>query len=98
VVWLDTDEAVEITQGKILGGVYSRFPVAQGSLDRVIGIVQSKDLLDNMLAGKPLTFGDLLCSRILYRRVHCVEGVGTPAPLNVHIALVIDEFGGFQGW
>lgn len=98
VVWLDTEEVADITQSKILGSVYSRFPVAQGSLDHVIGIVQSKDLLDNLLSGKPL---DLLGS--LYPPLFVPESMPALKVLEllrhskVHIALVIDEFGGFQG-
>ena len=98
VVWLDTEEAADITQSKILGSVYSRFPVTQGGLDHVIGIVQSKDLLDNLLSGKPL---DLLGS--LYPPLFVPESMPALKVLEllrhskVHIALVIDEFGGFQG-
>jgi putative hemolysin len=98
VVWLDSEEAGEITQAKILKSVYSRFPVAQGSLDHVLGIVQSKDLLDNLLAGKPL---DLMGS--IYKPLFVPESMPALKVLEqlrkspVHMALVIDEFGGFQG-
>jgi putative hemolysin len=98
VIWLDILAPVEVTHAKILDSVYSRFPVAQGSLDHVLGIVQSKDLLDNLLAGKPL---DLMGS--IYKPLFVPESMPALKVLEllrkspVHMALVIDEFGGFQG-
>src|SRR5437867_2060958 len=51
VVWLDIDDPFPENQQKLASSQYSRFPVAQGTLDNVIGIVQAKDLLTRCLAG-----------------------------------------------
>jgi len=98
VVWLDLDDPIEVTQRKIVSSTYSRFPVARGGLDSVVGIVQAKDLLAESLAGRAV---NLLA--ILHKPIFIPES--TPAfhvlellrKSSVQMVLVIDEFGGFQG-
>src|SRR5437773_4076791 len=51
VVWLDVEDPFVENQKKLASSLYSRFPVGQGSLDNVLGIVQTKDLLTRCLAG-----------------------------------------------
>src|SRR5262249_33093676 len=51
VIWLDVEDSMVENQKKLASSLYSRFPVAQGSLDNVLGIVQTKDLLTHCLAG-----------------------------------------------
>jgi putative hemolysin len=97
-MWLDLDDPIDVTQRKIVGSTFSRFPVARGSLDDVVGIVQAKDLLAESLKGRALILRDILHTPIFIPE-------STPAfyvlellrKSNVQMALVIDEFGGFQG-
>ncbi len=51
IVWLDLDDPIEANAREMRENPHARFPVARGNLDRVVGIVQSKDLLAHMLAG-----------------------------------------------
>lgn len=51
IVWLDLDDPVEVNTREMIENPHARFPVARGSLDRVVGIVQSKELLAHLLAG-----------------------------------------------
>ncbi len=51
IVWLDLDDPIEVNAREMRENPHARFPVARGNLDRVVGIVQSKDLLAHMLAG-----------------------------------------------
>lgn len=51
IVWLDLDDPVEVNTREMIENSHARFPVARGSLDRVVGIVQSKELLARLLAG-----------------------------------------------
>jgi len=98
VTWLDLEDPLEVTQRKIIGSPYSRLPVARGSLDDVVGIVQAKDLLSESLAGKPLNLTGILHQPIFVPdsmpAFHVLELLRTS---SVQMALVIDEFGGFQG-
>lgn len=51
IVWLDLDDPIEVNAREMLENPHARFPVARGNLDRVVGVVQSKELLAHMLAG-----------------------------------------------
>lgn len=44
VVWLDVEDDWTVNQEKVSKSIYSRFPVAEGDLDRLVGIVHVKDL------------------------------------------------------
>jgi len=98
VVWLDLDDPFIETQKKLASSLYSRFPVGQGSLDNVIGIVQTKELLTHCLAGKKMDLKETL-------RPPLFVPEGLPAlkllelfkKSRTHIALVVDEYGGVEG-
>lgn len=51
IVWLDLDDPLEINAREMAENPHARFPAARGSLDRLAGIVQSKELLAHVLAG-----------------------------------------------
>jgi putative hemolysin len=51
IVWLDLDDPIEVNAREMAENPHARFPVARGSLDRVVGVVQSKELLAHVLAG-----------------------------------------------
>src|SRR5205823_2301099 len=98
VVWLDVDVPFPENQKKLASSLYSRFPVAQGSLDNVLGVVQTKDLLTRCLAGSKLGLKDNL-------RPPLFVPEGLPAlrllemfkKSRTHVALVVDEYGGVEG-
>jgi putative hemolysin len=98
VVWLDVDDPPEDIRRKITESVHSRFVVAQGSLDTVLGVVLAKDLLTRSLAGEPV---DLRAA--LHEPLFVPESIGALRVLElfkqsgVQLALVIDEYGGLQG-
>jgi putative hemolysin len=98
VVWLDLDDAFIENQKKLASSLYSRFPVGQGSLDNVLGIVQTKDLLTRCLAGAKMDLRENL-------RPPLFVPEGLPAlrllemfkKSRTHMALVVDEYGGVEG-
>jgi putative hemolysin len=98
VVWLDLDDPFPENQKKLAASLYSRFPVAHGTLDNVIGIVQAKDLLTRCLAGATI---DLKTS--MRPPLFVPEGLPALRLLEMfkksrtHMALVIDEYGGVEG-
>lgn len=98
VVWLDLLDTQEEIRSTIVESGRSRFPVSRGSIDAIEGIVQAKDLLDRMLGGQSL---DL--SACLRQPLYVHEGTAVLKLLDlfrsstVHMALVVDEYGSFEG-
>ena len=98
VVWLDLEDSWEENRRKMATSLYSRFPVAQGTLDNVIGIVQTKELLTRCLAGEKIDLKHAVKPPLF------VPGALAALKLlemfkksRTHIALVVDEYGGVEG-
>jgi len=98
VVWLDINDTTEEIREKIAGCEFSRFPVRQGTLDVILGIVKARDLLVRSLSGEKIKLKDLLKPAFFIpetmfasRALEIFKEKGT------EILLVIDEFGGLQG-
>lgn len=98
VIWLDAEAPFEENKEKILGSAYSRFPLCRGSLDEVIGVVYTKDLLSDCLAGRPL---DLIAKNrkalTIPETIPVLKSLESFKESGIHIALVIDEYGSLQG-
>lgn len=88
------DEAMKI----VLKEGYSRYPIYEGSVDEIIGIVHSKDIVANHFEKSPKTLRD-----ILRPAFYITEGKTIDTLLRefqkkkVQMAVVISEFGGTRG-
>lgn len=98
IVWLDRADAVDEVRQKIGDSSFSRFPVADGDLDHVVGYVEVKDLLQQSLSA-----GDFEPFRNLHPPLYVPESMPALDLLerfkeaHTHMALVFDEYGGLEG-
>lgn len=98
LVWLDIKDSPEELRRKISGEIHSVYPVCNGSLDNMQGIVSIKDLfahetsLDHLSLTKhlkkPLVLHD---NTPAYRALESFR-VG-----KLHHAIVVDEYGSIEG-
>lgn len=100
VCYVDVSTPIHEVWGKITKSGHSRFPLVEGSLDHVIGMLHIKDLLPLLLKNNIET-PDL---RKLARPVIYVPESMSAQKLLVelkqqrfHLAVVIDEYGGTSG-
>jgi len=98
IVWLDLDDPAEEARRVVATGGYSRFPVARGDLDHVLGIVYAKDLLADSLNGRPFSLeANLRPALYVPESISALEAVEQLRVNHTDAALVIDEYGGFEG-
>jgi len=98
ILWLDLEDPPEAIRRKISESHYSRFPVSKGSLDNVLGILRTRDLLTQSLARKPLDLKSLLRpAPFIPETISALKAMELLRERRVHLALVTDEYGGIQG-
>lgn len=98
VVWLDLADSEEEIRKTIIESMRSRFPVGRGEIDAVEGVVHAKDLLDRALAGQP--FDLAACARqplFVHEGTPVLKLLELFRSSTLHIALVVDEYGSFEG-
>ncbi len=98
IVWLDVEDNVEEIRTKIAESEYSRFPVRQDSLDTIVGIVKSRDLLVQSLSGAEIKLRDLIKpAYFIPETMFASRALEIFKEKGTELLLVIDEFGGLQG-
>ncbi len=98
LVWLDVTDSIEEIREKIAECPYSRFPVRQDSLETIVGIVKSRDLLVESLSGKEIDLKTLLKpAYFIPETMFASRALELFKEKNTELLLVIDEFGGLQG-
>ncbi len=98
IVWLDVNAPLAELQHKIITSAYSRFPVCDGDLDHVLGIARAKDMLAQVWRGEALDLRQPLQQPLFVpETLPAARLLELFKTSSVHIALVLDEYGGTQG-
>jgi len=98
IVWLDINDSNHEILKKISESPFSRFPVCQGSLDMVLGIVKARDLLAPSLAGEQIHLkGRLRPALYIPETTFASRALEIFKEQNRELMLIIDEFGTLQG-
>ncbi|HIE28718.1 TPA: HlyC/CorC family transporter [Candidatus Poribacteria bacterium] len=97
ICWLDSEATIEQALKCAIETGYSRIPVAEGSVDHIVGILYVKDLLsqNRMLQG---TVQELMRPAIFVLETKNInELLKLFQEKHVHIAIIVDEYGGVSG-
>ena len=98
IVWLDLEDSPEENQHRMISSIHARFPVCQGGLENVLGIVQVKDLLALALGGQPLDLTVSLRTPLFVpESMLALKVLELFKQSGTHTALVVDEYGVIQG-
>jgi putative hemolysin len=98
ILWLDIDAPLEKIKEKLINSRYSRLPVAQGSLDNLLGYAPAKHLLGHLLKESELSLRKTLKQPIYVPETNTVlELLECFKEAHTHFAVVVDEFGGVEG-
>jgi CBS domain containing-hemolysin-like protein len=97
VIYLDAQDSFETNLQVAIESAHTRFPLVQGHLDNTIGLIHVKDLMKEMKKPKP----DLLAVKRdllpVPEFMPLDKLLNTFLAKRVHLALVVDEFGGAVG-
>lgn len=98
IVWLDRTDTLDQIHQKIIEKRYSRFPVADGDLDQVVGYIEVKDLVDRNLSDPELNpFKHLYPPLYVPETMSALDLLDRFKKEHGHMALVFDEYGGLEG-
>ena len=77
---------------------HSRLPVYKDDLDHIIGMIHVKDVLTSVVTRKTTDLSDLL-RKVLFvaPTTHVIDLLTQMRVQRVHMAFVVDEFGGIDG-
>ncbi|MBR0675513.1 HlyC/CorC family transporter [Roseomonas alkaliterrae] len=98
LAWLDRSDPPEEIARRLRESEVTRFVVADGRVDNVVGVVVAKDLLDQLLSGGPLAIAPVLrAPLVLPDTLSALDALERLRGDRLGMALVMDEYGSFEG-
>jgi CBS domain containing-hemolysin-like protein len=97
-VFLSASASREELLQRISDSEHSRFPVYQETIDNVVGVLYVKDVLKNLVRNDPFDIQKLLRKPFFVpESKHIDDLLRELRRRRVHIAVVVDEYGGVSG-
>jgi putative hemolysin len=98
ITWLNLEEPADSLRAKIAQNPYSVYPVCQGDLDRVVGMVSAKQLMAKALLSQDLPLKEMLKEPLLLpETIFVSKALELIKSSGIHVALIISEYGGVEG-
>jgi len=76
---------------------HTRYPVFEGDLDHITGMLHVKDLLRHVIGAEPLGIADVRPMPVVPETTALDDVLATMERSHAHLATVIDEYGGTAG-
>ena len=98
VDWLDIHATTEEIQAMLIESPHSRIPLAEGSVDEILGVVVARDIVAAQFKGQELNLGKLM--RPLEKvpdQLDALDALDILREADVPMVLVHDEYGHFEG-
>jgi putative hemolysin len=98
VDWLDADADPAELRETLLATPHTRLPVAQGSVEDIIGVVQARDVMAALFRGQTLDLRALMRPvSIVPDQVDAMDALNRLREAEVPMIMVHDEYGHFEG-
>lgn len=98
VGWLNVNDDAETIMREINEMRHSAYPVCDGNLDHVVGVVRAKDLLDQAYNQQPIDIRAVMHDAVIIPETASVLTVLEKLKLTtIHMGFVVDEYGMFEG-
>ena len=98
VDWIDVGSTPDEVHEALLGTPHNRLPVAQGSIENIVGVIQTRDVLACMLEDQPIDL-TRLCREapVIPDLMDAMDALAVLRSAEVPLALVHDEYGHLEG-
>ena len=96
--WIDIDASEESLRATLSELPHSRMLVARGSVDEILGVVQARDIVASLIAGRAVDLHALMRrAPVVPDQVDAMNALETLRAAEVPMALVHDEYGHLEG-
>ena len=98
VEWIDADADAAEVRAQIAQMPHSRMPVAEGSVDKIIGVIQARDVVAALAEGRSIELRALLREApVVPDQTDAMDALGVLREADVPMVFVHDEYGHFEG-
>jgi putative hemolysin len=95
---IDLADSEDEIRARILSAQHSRLPVQDGEADSVVGVLAIRSILDVFATGEPIEFRKFIeKAPVVMDHTSALDVVRAIRQSTVHLALVFDEYGHFEG-
>jgi putative hemolysin len=99
MVWLGIEDGPEEHKKTIRASGYSRFPVAKGDLEEILGVVHAKDILNAGFDGQAFALKSVMRPALIVPDTTTVlRLLDQFRQAGRHAAVVVDEYGSVEGF
>ena len=98
VEWIDINADPEAIRAQIAEMPHTRMPVADGSVDRILGVVHSRDLVRVLINGGEIDLRAIMLKGLFIPdHVDAMDALKALREAEVPMAFIHDEYGHFEG-
>ncbi|HEY7007160.1 MAG TPA: hemolysin family protein [Sphingomicrobium sp.] len=96
--WIDVASSPEEIREALLETAHTRIPVAGGSVENIVGVIEVRDVVAALLENRPLDLGQL-CRKapVIPDLMDAMDALAVLRAADVPLALVHDEYGHLDG-
>lgn len=98
LIWLDINDSLAVIKQKASKEMHSTYPVADGTIDNLVGILSLKDLFPKNLKEETFKLKDYMrAPLILHENIPAYHVLEKFRETRWHYAVIVDEYGSVQG-
>ena len=96
--WIDFSSSPEEVRRVLLATPHNRIPVADGAVENIVGVIQTRDILAASLEGRPIDLKHLCrTAPVIPDLMDAMDALAVLRAADVPLALVHDEYGHLDG-
>jgi putative hemolysin len=96
--WIDIGSTPDEIRDALLETPHSRIPVADGAVENIVGVIQTRDVMAALLEGRQIALKELcLSAPVIPDLMDAMDALAVLRNADVPLALVNDEYGHLDG-